>query len=121
MLVVPWDWLVAAGCWIGCVGCVRGGCRSAVEMWLSIAERIPSMADCTAPWTRLCRLAPLVTCGRLTVLALVPCWALTSAVVEATGAMVPVSAELRLVEAGEEVDILSTRLAVECFRDPQVS
>ena len=105
MLVGPWGWLAAASCWIGCVGCVCGGCHSAVEMWLSIAERIPSMADWTAPWTRLCKLAPLVTYGRLTVLALVPCWALTSAVVEATGAMVPVSAELRLVEAGEGVTL----------------
>ena len=54
-------------------------------------------------------------------LALVPCWALTSAVVEATGAMVPVSAELQLVEAGEGVDILPTRLVEECFQNPQVS
>ena len=116
MLVSPWGWLIAAGCWIGCVDCVSGGCLSAVEMQLSIAERIPFMADWTAPWTRLCRLAPFVTCGRLTVLALVPCWALTSAVVEVTGAIVPVSAELRLVETGEGVDIFSsTRLVVECF------
>ena len=40
------------------------------------------MAAWTAPRTRICNFAPLVTCGRLTVLALDPCQVLAGAAVD---------------------------------------
>ena len=40
------------------------------------------MAAWTAPWTRICKFAPLVTCGRLTVLALDPCQVLAGVAID---------------------------------------
>ena len=79
-------------------------------MRLSIDERIPSMAAWTAPWTRVCKLAPLVTCGRLTVLALDPCRVLAGAAVDTTTAVEPVGTGIWLVEG---VDIFTILLATQ--------
>ena len=78
-------------------------------MRLSIDERILSMAAWTAPWmvpwTRVCKFAPLVTCCRLTVLALDPCRVLTGAAVDTTTAVEPVGVGIWLVEG---VDIFTS-------------
>ena len=74
-------------------------------MWLSIDERIPSIAVWTAPWTRVCKFAPLVTCGRLAVIALDPCRVLAGAAVDTTTAVEPVGAGIWVVEG---VDIFTS-------------
>ena len=101
MTPIPVEEDVAAGC----NGCVCAGCPRAAEMRLSIDERIPSMAARTAPWIRVCKFTPLVTCGQLAVKALDPCRVLAGAAVDTTTAVEPVGAGIWLVEG---VDIFTT-------------
>ena len=68
------------------------------------------MAAWTAPWTRICKFAPLVTCGWLTVLALDPCRVLAGAAVDTTTAVEPVGMGIWLVEG---VDIFTSLLATQ--------
>ena len=67
------------------------------------------MAAWTAPWTRVCKLAPLVTCGRLTVVALDPCRVLAGAGIDTT-TVEPVGTGIWLVEG---VDIFKSLLATQ--------
>ena len=68
------------------------------------------MAAWTAPWTRVCKFAPLVTCGRLTVLALDPCRVLAGAAIDTTTAVEPVGTGIWLVEG---VAIFTSLLATQ--------
>ena len=75
-------------------------------MRLSLDERILSMAAWTAPWTRVCKFAPLVTCGQLTMLALDPCQVLTGTAVDTATAVEPVGTGIWLVEALTSLQVI---------------